>query len=112
MPVLYRDEVAKISLRRLAAEIPPRVLRGKSQVRLAMGPHECEVEIVLVAGVGAVRQRRWFRCPRCGALAGTVGVGYDGVWGCARCLRWRSRRRRMPVVAPPHLSSVKAETAP
>ena len=111
MPVLYRDEVARISLRRLAAEIPPRILRGKSQVRLAMGPHECEVEIVIASGAGAVRQRRWFRCPRCGALAGTVGVAY-GIWGCPKCLRWRSRRRRMPVVAPPHLAPVKAVASP
>lgn len=91
---MYRDQVARVTLAQVRAQFPPRVSRTLPSVQLQHGGVECTAAIAAKEGVGCIAGlRRWFRCPRCEALVAVLGC-VDGVWGCRKCLGWRSRNRR------------------
>lgn len=94
---MYRHQVARVSQRQLAAQFAPREWSNLTSVRAELDGLVADIE--LIRGPDPTcrgGQRRWLRCPgvACGALVTVIGV-WNGRWGCRRCLRWRSRNRRI-----------------
>ena len=111
---LYREEVARVTLRQVRNQFSPRLFNYLSRVKLRHGTVSCDVVVEKLPGAGCFGgQRRWFRCPRCAARTVVIGFAYDGP-GCRACIGWRGRNRlrlgKGPVAAapPPHIRNVTA----
>ena len=95
---MYTDAVHRVSIRQLAAAHPPRAWS-----ELDMVPVELEGQVAIVKVVrlpddrGYGGFRRWLVCPGCSAPVQTIALAGDR-WGCRRCFKWRSRRRRLAEV--------------
>lgn len=95
---MYTDAVARISIRQLAAAYAPRAWAELALVRVDLEGQVAIVKLVRLPddrGFGGAR--RWLVCPGCSAPVQTIGVAGD-LWGCRRCFKWRSRRRRIAEV--------------
>jgi len=96
-PVLYREDLARVSLAGLRRSWKPSKWRELNAVRIEHGGHLAVVSIIVepcpTAHGGT---RRWLRCPSCGGRAQTLGCHPELGWSCAaaRCGAWRGRRRR------------------
>ncbi len=92
---MYTDAVARISIRQLAAAYPPREWAALDAVRVELEGQVAVVKLTRLPdarGYGGLR--RWLVCPGCAAPVQTIALAGER-WGCRRCLRWRSRRRRV-----------------
>ena len=92
--VRYRDATPRVTLAMIRAQYP-RTYRGLRSVRLAVEGCAAEVVIdVLPSKACLGGERRWFRCPVCGAPCDVLGCVPGKGWVCPRCGGWRSRNRR------------------
>ncbi len=112
---LYRDEVARVTIRQVRNQFSPRLFNHLSRVKLRHGTVSCVVVVERIRGAGCFGgHRRWFRCPRCAARTVVIGFAYDGP-GCRACVRWRGRNRlplgdgSVATPAPPHIRNITAE---
>lgn len=110
----YRESLAVISLRAARANIAPRVWKQAVSITLVHGATSCLVALRRVAGdFGCItRERVFFECPSCGALANSLAFPpvFDvqrAPIGCRKCLKWRSREYRVARKAP-HVRDVVA----
>lgn len=95
---MYTDAVHRVSIRQLAAAHSPRAWSELELVRVELGDQATVVKLVRLPddrGYGGFR--RWLVCPGCAAPVQTVALAGDR-WGCRRCFKWRSRRRRLAEV--------------
>ncbi len=95
---MYTDVVQRVSIRQLAAAHPPRAWSELDRVHVEIEGQVTIVKLVRLPddrGYGGFR--RWLVCPSCSASVQTIGVtgGPGERWGCRRCFKWRSRRRRL-----------------
>ena len=92
--VRYRDATPRVTLAMIRAQYP-RTYRGLRSVRLTVEGCAAEVVIdVLPSKACLGGERRWFRCPVCGAPCDVLGCVPGKGWVCPRCGGWRSRNRR------------------
>ena len=92
---MYTGDVSRISIRQISAAYTPREWAGLDVVRVELEEQVALVKVVRLPddrGYGGFR--RWLVCSGCSARVQTIALA--GVrWGCRRCLKWRSRRRRL-----------------
>jgi hypothetical protein len=85
----------RIRLAAIRGSMLPREFAMKKSVSLIVGEaHTVDVRIESVEGTCRGGQRRWFRCPNASCASKTVVSAFDplsGIFGCRRCLHWRSR---------------------
>jgi len=107
--IIYRDEVATISLAQLRGRFAPRVFRKLQSVTLSHGPESHVVVLDRIRGHGCISGNQVaMRCPRCAAHVMTLGFTYLGL-ACRRCVPWRARGYRVSLRArAPHVGHVAA----
>ena len=92
----------------------PRIWKQATSITLTHGSTSIVIALARVAGkYGCItRERTWFVCPSCSALAGSLAFppafAFDAQRaGCRQCLKWRSRSYRVSGKAP-HVRNVVA----
>lgn len=91
---LYRDQVARYSLRYLRARFSPRTFKALRYITVEGIGKPVRVELVRAPERTCFSGDRVFlRCPHPDCKNDRANViGHDGErWGCSRCLRWRGR---------------------
>jgi hypothetical protein len=99
---IYRDQVSRITLPMIRAQMKPTRFREAKSIRLEKFGFEADVRLVRVASPTSFGgERVFFVCPRvgCGSRANVLAVAMFVGWGCTKCLRWRGRNRRRVDVA-------------
>lgn len=96
MPVLYRDDVTRVSIAQVRTRFPRRIWKTLSTVLLEHDGVACEVSLAMSEGTGATggNAQRWLLCPRCRGRARVLGCVAGVGWSCPACGGWRSRGRR------------------
>jgi hypothetical protein len=93
---LYRDRVARFSVRYLRSHFAPRIFKGLEFIAVEGIGDPVRVRLIRIPESSCFSGERVFlACPHpsCGNARANV-IGYDGQrWGCTRCLRWRGRNR-------------------
>ena len=109
MPVVYRDEVTRVSLASLRTQLTPRVFKSLKTITLEHAGVRCEVAIEVATGAGCLPgERRWLRCPGCGSKVNVVAV-VDGQWRGRCCAPWRHRGRVVPRLVSTTAKAVSAQ---
>jgi hypothetical protein len=101
---IYRDQVSRVTLPMIRAQMKPARFREAKSIRLEKFGFEAEVQLVRVVSPTCFGgERVFFVCPRmgCGALVNVLGCIMWYGWGCTRCTCWRGRNRRRIVTLPP-----------
>ncbi len=99
MPI-YRDEVARFTLRTIRASFKPKAFSRLKTVRLVSGPFVADIELIRVLARGLPSGwRTMMKCPRCSRNADVIGCVPEGLfaqagWSCPKCSNWRGRPRK------------------
>ena len=108
----WADTLVKYTMPAIRAAFRPADFARRDRVRLIFGDHMTLVSLVAHQSRAFGGARRWLICPynMCGRKTQVVMFDpFGGVWGCARCLRVRSRPC---LVRAPHLrANVRVEGA-
>lgn len=88
----YTHEVDRVSVTMVRATAARNRCASAALLWISAGRRQLLVELVEVAGSGAVAVEKRIRCPGCRAPSRVIGC-YRGTWGCRACLRWRSLAR-------------------
>ena len=112
----YRESLAIVSLRAARANIAPRIWKLATHVTLTHGMRSCVATLRRVTGeYGCItRERVFFECPSCSALANSLAFGCDAERpvSCRKCGAWRSREFRVVKKAPHVRTSSRRQTIP